>query len=148
VRRFGLLATAGVVLAHICGAAEACPWMNAATAGGIIGNPVEMNATKTSCEFIHRAGSRVYELVIQVEASGSARLTRCGSARVELKAIGNEAVACGFDGGEGKIAEQVVGRVRDQAFVIRISTNDRSAERAVLREKARKAAEQVAGNLF
>jgi hypothetical protein len=45
-------------------------------------------------------------------------------------------------------AERVVGRVRDRAFVVRISTNDRSAQSGALREKARKVAEQVAGILF
>jgi hypothetical protein len=41
-----------------------------------------------------------------------------------------------------------VGRVRDRVFLIRIGTNDRSAQPAELRDKARKIAEQVAGILF
>jgi hypothetical protein len=54
---------------------------------------------------------------------------------VPLKAIGSEALAC-----RGEAGEQVVGRVRDRAFLVRITTNDR--------EKVRKVAEMVAGSMF
>jgi len=54
---------------------------------------------------------------------------------VPLKAIGTEALAC-----RGETGEQVVGRVRDRAFLVRITTNDR--------EKVRKVAEMVAGSMF
>ncbi len=65
-----------------------------------------------------------------------------------LKAIGNEAPACPYQGKQGWIAEQVVGRVRDQAFLVRMGSDDPSADAKVLREKARDVAEQVAGFLF
>ena len=52
---------------------------------------------------------------------------QCGSGAEQLKAIGNEAQACAYQGKPGWIAEQVVGRVRDQAFLVRISTKDQSA---------------------
>jgi len=65
-----------------------------------------------------------------------------------MKAIGNQAQACTYQGHSGWMAEQVVGRVRDQAFLVRISTHDASASPKILREKARKVAEQVAGILF
>jgi len=54
---------------------------------------------------------------------------------VPLKAIGSEALAC-----RGEAGEQVVGRVRDRAFLVRITANDR--------EKVRKVAEMVAGSMF
>lgn len=73
---------------------------------------------------------------------------QCASPAEQLSAIGNEARACAYQGKPGWIAEQVVGRVRDQAFLVRISTKDQSAAPKVLREKARKVAEQVAGILF
>jgi hypothetical protein len=38
--------------------------------------------------------------------------------------------------------------VRDQAFLVRISSNDRSTAPKTMREKVRKVAEQVAGILF
>jgi hypothetical protein len=65
-------------------------------------------------------------------------LARCHSPSEPLKAIGNKAVACSDEG-----AEQVIGRVRNRAFIIRIKTPGRD-----LREKSRKVAEQVAGILF
>ena len=36
-----------------------------------------------------------------------------------LRAIGNEAVNCGINSTSGETAEQVVGRVRKQAFLVR-----------------------------
>jgi hypothetical protein len=68
---------------------------------------------------------------------------RCHSTAVPLKAIGNEALACSDDS-----TDQIVGRVRDRAFVVRISIGNRSAKPGALSEKARKVAEQVAGILF
>jgi hypothetical protein len=65
-----------------------------------------------------------------------------------VKAVGNEAVACTADEKPGWLAEQVVGRVRDQAFLVRVGSNDRAAAPKDLREKARGVAEQVAGYLF
>jgi hypothetical protein len=138
-------------------AAEPCPWLNAATAGGVLGGPITRAPTRRaaagddrSCEFIRQDGSLLFELRIEVETTPSpakdfaAYAARCHSAAVPLKAIGNEALACS----DGQLAEQVVGRVRDRVFLIRIGTNDRSAQTSALRDKARKVAEQVAGILF
>jgi len=73
---------------------------------------------------------------------------RCGAHADPLKAIGNEAAACSLNGKGAELLEQVVGRVRERAFVIRLSVNDSSLTQSMLREKCRKAAELVAGNLF
>jgi hypothetical protein len=67
---------------------------------------------------------------------------------VPLKAIGNEVFACTAELDERHLAEQVIGRVRNRVFLVRISTNERSLQPGVLRDKARKVAEQVAGILF
>jgi hypothetical protein len=141
-----------LTLSSAAGAAETCPWLNAATAGGFLGGRVTnviVSRAQTHddarCEFIGHGGS----LVIDVETMPSpatdfpSYLARCHSPAEPLRAIGNKAVACG-DGG----AEQVVGRVRDRAFLVRISTTDHSSQAAALRDKARKIAEQVAGILF
>jgi hypothetical protein len=48
---------------------------------------------------------------------------------------------------KGETAEQAAGRVRKQAFLVRISAGE-GFSREKLREKATKVAEQVAGNLF
>ena len=101
-----------------------------------------------SCDFIRHAGSQTFELRIETETMPSPDFqsfaARCHPPVERLKAIGNEALACGDESG-GRHAEQVVGRVRDRAFLVRIST---AGQPAALREKARKIAEQVAGILF
>jgi len=142
-------------------AGETCAWLNAATAGGVLGGEVtEMSvkraktADDAACTFVRRQASLVLELRIEVETmTAPARdfasyTARCRSAVVPLSAIGNEAVACSDDNGQSGRAEQVVGRVRDRAFIIRIGTSDRSARSEPLRDKARDVAEQVAGILF
>jgi hypothetical protein len=143
-------------LPSIAGAAESCPWLNAATAGGVLGGSVTGVTVKrapagddASCDFVRHAGSLAFELRIEVETMRSpardfsSYLARCHSTAVPLKAIGNEALACSDEG-----AEQIVGRVRNRAFVIRLGTSERSTQPAALREKAHKIAEQVAGILF
>jgi hypothetical protein len=124
-------------------AEDRCTWLNAATAAGVLGGAVQMTVTSASCEFVRQETS----LRIEVAAANAPHV-QCGSGAEQLKAIGNEAQACAYEGKPGWIAEQVVGRVRDQAFLVRISTRDQSAAPKLLREKARKIAEQVAGILF
>jgi hypothetical protein len=124
-------------------AEDRCAWLNAATAGGVLGGQVQMTVTPGSCEFIRQETS----LRIEVGAT-SAPHAQCGSGAEQLKTIGNEAQACAYPGKPGWIAEQVVGRVRDQVFLVRISTKDQSVAPKILREKVRKVAEQVAGILF
>ena len=132
---------------------EVCPWVNAATAGGVLGGRITnikvkhaLTGDDASCEFAQRDGSL---LSVEVETMNSpaidfpSYLARCHSPSEPLKAIGNTALACGDEG-----AEQVIGRVRNRAFIVRISTKDRPPNPAELREKARKVAEQVAGILF
>ncbi len=124
-------------------AEDRCPWLNAPTAAGLLGGEVHTTVTQGSCEFVHQETS----LRIEVAATNAPH-AQCGSLAEQLKAIGNEAQACAYRGKPGWIAEQVVGRVRDQVFLVRISTKDQSAAPKILREKARKVAEQVAGILF
>jgi hypothetical protein len=143
-----------LLLPSIAGAAEICPWLNAATAGGVLGGTVAVTVTRAktgddaTCTFVRHDGSLALDLRIEVETMRSpskdfpSYAARCHSSAVPLKAIGNEAFACSDDG-----AEQVVGRVRDRAFLVRIRTTDHSPPPA-LREKARKVAEQLAGILF
>jgi hypothetical protein len=107
-----------------------------------------------SCEFVRDEGSLVVELRIEVETMASppkgfaSYAARCHSPTVPLKAIGNEVFACTAELDERHLAEQVIGRVRNRVFLVRISTNERSLQPGVLRDKARKVAEQVAGILF
>jgi hypothetical protein len=145
----------------ICQAKETCPWLNEATAAGFLNTSATSSVTHpnknkgdATCEFIHRDGSVLTELRIEVEtmsgppATFASYAARCGSNASPLTAIGNEAVACGSDGKKGQLSEQVVGRVRDRAFIVLVSSNADLSDRDVLRNKARKVAEQVAGFLF
>ncbi len=117
--------------------------MNAATAAGLLGGPVEIKiGNSIECEFERRQS---HTSTLRIEVGNT---HKCGSNTIPLKAIGNEAVACGEEGKNGERLESVVGRVRDQAFFIRIATKDRSATPASLLEQVRSAAEQVVGNLF
>jgi hypothetical protein len=146
-------------------AKESCPWINEATASGALEGAVTATVTHpemskdsdvATCVFLHQSGSTGIELRIEVEALGGAPgayatyAARCGSDGVPLRAIGNEAVMCSHADKSRKkwVSEQVVGRVRDHIFTVRVSSNARSADRDILREKARKMAEQLAGFLF
>jgi hypothetical protein len=55
---------------------------------------------------------------------------------------------CSLDGKKREVSEQVIGRVRDRAFTVRITFNVDGKNRDVMREKAKRVAEQVAGFLF
>lgn len=140
----------------LCVNAEDCPWLNTATAGGALGGTVSSVTVKraatgddASCTFIRRQGSVVLELAIETETLRSpakdfaSYAARCSSDAVALKGIGNEALACTQGTGE-----QVISRVRERAFVVRIQSSDSSAQKNELREKARKIAEMIAGLLF
>lgn len=142
-----LLVAAVVSIPLLAADKPVCPWMNAATAAGILEGAVEMTvSTPSTCEFV-RQKPFVSSLRIEV-ATGLPTPDKCSSNATLLKAIGNEAVACAEDGKDGLRIERVSGRVRDQHFIIRVSTTDASWAQASLFEEARRAAEQVAGNLF
>jgi hypothetical protein len=73
---------------------------------------------------------------------------RCGIDSQPVRAIGNEAVVCGVAAAvRGGVAEQVVGRVRERAFVVSISAGV-GTDQATLRETTLRVAEMVAGFLF
>lgn len=140
-------AAIAVCLPAVAGAEDRCPWLNAATAAGVLGGAVHATVTSGDCEFLRQYSG--HEAVLRIEAGpASAPHAQCGSGGVALKGIGNEAAACPYQGKQGWIAEQVVGRVRDQSFLVRMGSDDPSADAKVLREKARGVAEQVAGFLF
>jgi len=128
-------------------AGEGCPWLNRATAAGVLGGAVQATVTPESCEFVRHEGGHEASLRIEVRAAGAAH-AHCGPGAEALKGIGNEAAACRFEGKAGWTSEQVVGRVRDRAFLVRIGRNEPMAAGTALREKAREVAEQVAGILF
>jgi hypothetical protein len=145
-------------------AANRCPWMNEATASGLLaGDAAGTYSSSTAnqsavCTFTHSEGEVTRELRITVDLAKDdphARLMKseaaCGPSPLPLKAIGNEAVACLMDEAiEGRGAH-AAGRVRDQVFEILITTtrkDDPVLTRDALRIRINTAAEQVSGNLF
>jgi len=144
-----------------CAATQPCPWLNAATAAGVLEGPVtvsvtyfDQEGTDAACEFTAKGNHAVRTLQIKVETMNDPAhdfpryLAKCGKDAKFLKAIGNEAVACPVPRNNKQVAEQIVSRVRDRAFVVDVLSSDSAAERDAIRDKVRKIAEQVAGFLF
>jgi hypothetical protein len=123
----------------------------AATATGI-----SATIGDATCEFVHcNASGGVTRLRIEVVTMGDVAAAfpayrgRCGTSGQPVRAIGNEAEVCSMaPAGRGAgVGEQIVGRVRDRAFVVSISSVA-GTDQATLRETTLRVAEQVAGFLF
>jgi hypothetical protein len=139
-----------------------CPWLNEPTGRGILGDDetltVKLNNQGVGvCKFTSQHGAAIHELRISVALMTDipkqfpAYLARCPPKSAPLPATGNEAVTCTTHTKENHYAEIVVGRVRNQAFVITVSStvqDDPSMTQEMRREKANLAAEMVAGILF
>ena len=130
------------LIAAACRAEDSCPFLNSATAAGVLGGEVTSHINGNICLFSHGSS----QLRIEVQTVSLPYKLNCDPNPKLLKAIGNEAVACSMEDRNGSISEQIVGRVRDRAFSVRVTSNN--IARAALREKARSVAEQVAGILF
>lgn len=157
------------------GVAQArCPWLNAATAGGLLGGEVELHVSapveppggvKTepgvyamdqvrmdrydvSCEFARKVEGGVYTLSIAVTTMRdvakefAAAVAGCGG-RVAIRGVGNEAFQCAAAG-----QEEVIARVRDRVFVMKVRRGAAPGQKAELQADSRNIAEQVAGSLF
>jgi len=150
------------LLATVCPGQAKCAWINEATASEILGGAATVTAKVSDqgdgvCEFSQQQGGVVHQLRISVGIMTDipkqfpSYLAQCPPPSTRLRAIGNEAVICSVLGKADQYAEQVVGRVRDQAFVVSVSSsvqNDPSMTQELRREKANRVAEQVAGILF
>jgi len=151
-----------MLIPPVCHGQSKCPWINEATARGILGGAVTVTAKIGNrgdgvCEFSRAQGSTVRLLRISVDIMTDipkqfpTYLAQCGPKPAPLPAIGNEAVMCSLPARTEQYAESVVGRVRDQAFLVSVSSsvqNDPSMTHEMRREKANLMAEQVAGILF
>lgn len=136
--------------------------MNEATARGILGGPITAtidvkDGAQGYCQFSHQDGAVRHQLSIVVAVMTDiakqfpAYRTQCPPEGTPLRAIGNEAVRCSIQTHDEMYAEKVVGRVRDQAFVITVSSSaadDPTMTPQMRREKVELAAELVAGILF
>ena len=175
-RHHTLLLVLAIFIPTVCHGQTKCPWLNEATARGIIGGAVNVSVTTNVthqgdgvCKFSRQQGNVVYELRISVDIMTDipkqfpTYLAQCPSKSTPLRAIGNEAVMCSTganpDAKSGSkpttkddvFAEKVVGRVRSHAFVVSVSStlqDDPAMTREMRRDKANVTAEQVAGILF
>lgn len=144
-------------------AANNCPWLTEATAGGLLGGTAVGTFTAgqpgqpSTCSFVDKESGGTRELTITVEINPDAHtqlaamMHDCGASGSLLQAIGNEAAVCAMDSRRKSLAERVVGRVRDQIFTIAIMTSlkdDPVLDHSMLMTKIYTASEQVAGNLF
>ena len=127
-----------IVATGLSMAEQTCPWLNVATASGVLESPATLKATKSSCEFTAKTGR--LEIEVLVTAGASERFSKlkaqCKAGAQALPAIGNEAAMCA-----SRAAQEVVGRVRDQLFIIRLKMNGVKPE--ALADKGRVLAEQV-----
>jgi hypothetical protein len=146
-----------------CQANVGCPWLNVATASGVLrssenGTMATLSqGSREACGFVYHDATALRELRITTEqvqvpnqAITSAK-AHCSGEASPLQGVGNEAVMCAANVKGQAEGEQVIGRVRDQVFTVTITTtarNDPSMSRDELKEKTRNIAEQVAGALF
>ena len=150
----------GVSAAHAA-TTQTCPWLNAATAAGVLEGPVAVSVSyldpdnkDAACEFTYRGDHTTRTLRIEVNTMRDVThdfpqyIAKCGQDAKALSAIGNEAIMCRIPGYDKQVAEQVVSRVRERAFIVGLLSNEPAAERDSMRDKTRKIAEQVAGFLF
>lgn len=126
-------------------AAENCAWLNAATAGGILGveasvkiEPIAEHLTLNQVSARQISGARPDAIcTFASEKSGSgaqlqiavhtmtdihaefAHFTAgCGKDATTLRAVGNEAIECSEKDDNHNRIEKVIGRARDRAFLL------------------------------
>jgi hypothetical protein len=158
-----VLAVALAGLALPARAANTCPWMNEATASGLLGSEAVGSYTPAAaaqpagCIFVesNQGITRTLTITVETNADAHARvgalLNASNAMPSALQAIGNEAEMCKAVWPHGVRGEVVGGRVRDQAFSIAISTtmkNDPVLNAEELENRIATAAEQVTGSLF
>ena len=130
------------LMAAACCAEDLCPYLNAATAAGVLGGEVSLHINANFCVFARGSS----QLRIEVQMVSLPYEPRCEPHPTALRGIGNAAFGCSTEDKQGNLSEQIAARVRDRAFFIRLTSNN--IARAALSEKVRSVAEQVAGSLY
>lgn len=166
LRRLDSVLLAGLLIGMpaVARAANNCSWINEATASGLLAGQAVGKASEVLagqpvvCTFTTQTTGgvkRELSITVEVGADAHTRLVAmarsCGVDITALKAIGNEALICAADAPNAGTGERVLGRVRDQVFIITIISslkNDPILTRDAIKSKIYTAAEQVAGNLF
>jgi hypothetical protein len=135
-------------------ASAACPALTTPTVAGVLGEvETSVMETKKPVGYVCQFAGPGHDLHVSVLALDPVEFlafekSSCDGGRVEaLKAIGNEAVACSF-ASKREIVAKVVGRVRNKAFSVVLSSTDGALDEKAARGKVAMLAEQVAGNLF
>jgi hypothetical protein len=146
-----------------CRAQVKCPWLNAATAAGVLGGEVQLSVTSptnlgdVACVFLRKVPSGVATLRIDVSTltnlvpEFALYRSHCDRSSIPLRAIGNEAYLCVPDKSHNAGEEQIIGRVRDRAFTLTVSRNLTAPATPNANEPSsdtRNTAEQIAGGLF
>jgi hypothetical protein len=145
-----------------CHAQAKCPWIDVGTARGVLGGAVTAkvnikDASYRACEFSRQDGEvrhRLSVLVIvmtNIPKQFSTYVTQCESTATPLRTIGDEAIMCSIQTQTNLYAEKVVGRVRDQAFILTVASSvqdDPSMTPETRRKKVQLAAEKVAAVLL
>jgi hypothetical protein len=146
----------------VCRAQSKCPWFSEPTARGVLGGPASVTVNLKSpddgdCEFTRQEGAVRHQLsILVITMTDSTKqfatyAAQCDSKSTPLRAIGNEAVLCSVQTHTNTYAEKVVGRVRERAFIVTLSSSvrdDPSFTQEMRRQKVQLVAEQVAGILF
>ena len=159
MRYLPLIALAAALFAPShCMAQSACPWINSATAAGVLEAEVQtsVQGAAETCTFkgVKESGPR--SLVVETRHIGDRRKTfakaesRCTSAATPVKGLGNEAFECVADHGRSH-GMMMIGRVREKLFVVSVVMpryRDQGTLGASLEDKLAIAAGQVVGNLF
>jgi hypothetical protein len=140
----------------------ACPWINLATASGVLGGEASLSLTNqsptnTTCTFESRSGDEIRTLSVQVigmvdpSKEYAPYKAQCDHDATSMRAIGNEALLCPASGLANAHGLRVVGRVRTNAFILTLSTTAKSSPvmtQQALEGKIGFVAELVSGNLF
>jgi hypothetical protein len=130
----------------------ACPWLTQGTAAQTLGGDVSVvlnvsDSGEGSCKFSREQGPPdTLEIVVK-----KADLPGCPADSIMLRAIGNEAMMCRHAGANGEVVQMVSSRVRDQHFLVTITSHGHEKVAKVSDpqdEPVARVSEQVAGSLF
>jgi hypothetical protein len=146
---------------------DTCPVINRATAGGILG--AESNTAGIAeahlsvnwhtpnnyvCTFSAAGNTLTITIGAYSDRDGwAAQTKKCFATPAPMSAIGNEAVSCYSPAGASPLQSEVISHVRDTLFDVHLSfakPPDADPTRAMeeLQSLTRRAADQVAGNLY
>lgn len=152
------------LLCNPCSAQSICPWLNTATASGVLGGTPTVQVDNPSsgsgtCLFQRQNETHTDILriaVISAEPMEKAQKemkayeTSCTSSEAPLRGVGNEAILC-ISNTKASRGQLIVGRVRNNVFAVAISTgtgNISKVTQDTLAQRVEEIAKQIAGSLF